>query len=265
LKLIDPSDIANVSSNPNFNNLPELQVTSLPTQFLPYPKGSSIKYYPYTWGELQKFSSSNFSLIDQYKFILSGITTTGFDRDELAYSDFLFIAILRKLSSFSRSKFNITFTCSSCDKTVNQTPNLSEIYFSDIEDVPELPITIELENNDKLEISTLSISSYFKLLSDEDIVDKTTYAYAYSVINKPLEESISIIRDATGDLLQTLEYVDSLLDLSSQSITCKCSHCNFVNKITMRGIQELVQPFRDKPELIRNRIHFGKKSDSKST
>ncbi|QIG71455.1 peptidase domain-containing protein [Rhizobium phage RHph_TM39] len=256
MKVIDNlADLTKAASDKS--HLPIIQVRDLPSKFLPYPKGSTVKYVPFTYGELQKFSSSKLSLRDRFLFVLDGITTEGFDKNDLSYYDFLYVSSLRKISSFSHTKFTSRFRCNSCEESNSQTHELSNIEFSDIQ-VPALPAVIPVGDDIDLHIMPLSVGNYLKIDFDEDEdEDKGLEIFARSVSNLPYSTAKGIIENATGDLLDMLNYVDKMMYLGRQSIETKCSHCGADNHLAMEDINDLIFPFRQSAESVRNVVRFG--------
>lgn len=235
-------------------SLPTIDLPDPPSKMLPYPKGSRIKYLPFTYGEIQKYNSSVMSEIDRIEFTMAGIITEGFPKSDLAYYDYLYLSLLRRVTSFSKSQFILNFTCDSCGERNKQTLELGNIEFSDLE-IPSLPIIIDLEDNQTLQINPLTVSNYIRLKQEGN--EDPIAAYARSVINMSYERAYSVIEKATDELLEVIEEADSLLGFGKQSISCNCKACGAVNNEPLRDILHLVQPFRRSRESIRNRIRFG--------
>ena len=230
-----------------------IAVRDLPSKMLPYPTGSSIKFKPYTYGDLQFFSSSDLTEEDRIKFILDGIITEGFDKSNLAFQDFLFIAVLRKLTAWDDSKFTYNFICDECGESNKTTSKLSEIEFKDLE-LPSLPLIIDVDDKTTLLLNPLTVGATLKLRNVQE--DKYLRAYSECVINMPAKQAFELIKSIKGDLIDVLELADSMLGFGEQSIDCICTHCKTKNTFALAEVQSLLQPFHRERELTQSRIRF---------
>jgi len=235
-------------------HLPEIDITELPSKLLPYGEGAKITYRPYTYGELLQFNQSKLSKSDQFKRVLSGINTS-FPVDDLSYFDFIYIGLLRKISTFGGDKFTLTFGCSECGKSNNTYLGLTDLEFQDIE-IPSLPVILDVDDNTHIEISTLTIKNYLFLLDNDLLTDKTA-VYAASVTNMEFNAAKDLISSLTGDIIQDLESVDAMLYLGIKPIDCTCSSCDAKNSISIDEPGVLVSPFRGSSVATRSRIRFG--------
>jgi hypothetical protein len=241
---------------------PFVTVSDLPSKFLPYPENSKIRYKPYSYGELEQISSTA-DPIEKINLVLEGIETNGFMKRDLDYQDFIFIMVLRKLSSFSSSQFIFRFNCIECDHHNVITQKISNIEFTEIKDVPSLPCVVNIDGTD-VEFYTLSVGSVVEMLS-KGITnhDKSTVTRLAYMANMAVEDAYELISNCTdGETIQTLDVVNSLLNFGGSTTVCKCTSCGKDAKITLRGVAKIAEPFRVSEELIRNRIVFGKERNS---
>lgn len=86
-------------------------VKELPSRFIPYPKNIKVKYRTYTWSEIDYINQSNLDYAEILDFCSKGIMIDGMDVYDLTYMDFMYLCILRKLSSLGSdsSKFKVMF------------------------------------------------------------------------------------------------------------------------------------------------------------
>lgn len=251
-KLVDENTTLAVEISPT---LPEVEVTDVPSQFLPYPEGSKISYKPYTYGELLQFNQSKLSQSEQFKRILSGIKTS-FPIEDLSYFDFVYIGLLRKISTFGGDKFSLSYHCSSCGKPNTVHHSVADIEFKDLE-ITALPIILTTDDGTELEISTLSVSSYLSLLETDMIKDKAS-VYASSILNHEFAKARDIITNLTGEIIQDLDDIDVMLNLGVKPLDLNCTHCKADNQVTVDEPGVLVTPFRGPDQPKRTRIRFGR-------
>lgn len=249
-----------VTSIKEYNNLPEIEVTILPSQFKAYPKGCSIKYNPYTFGEIKNYSESKISVKDRVDFILRGIHTS-FNKYKLTHSDFLWVALLRKLATFGVNKFSIVYKCSSCNKMSTAIINDDEIGFDDLE-IPKLPIIVTLTSGQELHFSPITLEDYFKVESDLNDYIKII---SNQVRNIKIEEAYRVISGLTNpDDFKNMNEVDRLLYHGVKPLICKCKNklkdgiiCGKETHVSVDEEDTLIFPFREDNDSKRNSIRFG--------
>ena len=91
--------VINKSNINLMNRLPRIQVDELPSNFISYPKGSKIFYTPMTLNELDLLNSGSINVEDAMLYLLESIDCDGFDKNDLAYFDVVYIGIKRKLTA----------------------------------------------------------------------------------------------------------------------------------------------------------------------
>lgn len=248
--------------------IPEIRVTSLPSKFLPYPSSCSISYNPYVFGELIEFNESKLSESDVVKFVSKGITTS-FPLMELAYFDYMFISLLRKISSFGGNQFSFNYTCQKCGADGKHTATIDEIDFTEL-NVPKLPLVITVGKTE-LHFMPLTLGDYLNLLESKK-VDKRVSLFAAEVTNISQDEAEKVIYNAIGEDQSLLNYVDEVLYFGVKPMVVKCKAetkekvdndtvkvmiCDFENKVEIGSPEVLSRPFRADRESLRNRIRFG--------
>lgn len=236
------------------NSLPEIavDVTSLPSKGLAYPKNSSIKYIPYTVGDVKKVSQSKLGLKDTFCFLLEGIFTS-FDKLLLTIPDVLFLGLLRKISSFSSSSVIIPFTCSKCKKDNEVTVNFTSLEFQDIS-APALPVIITISNRE-YRFMPLTLKNFFFLL-DKGMEKDDVGILAAQCVNVEFDAMYRAILDFSLEDYYLMQEVDRLLFHAPKPIEVKCV-CGNLSSVELEGGQALVLPFRSDYKSIASRIRFG--------
>lgn len=236
--------------------LPEIEVKVLPSGFKAYQEGASVKYKPYTYGEIVKFNQSKISRIERFNIVLNGIMTN-FDKLELTYADYRYIALLRRISTFGSTKFVSEFSCPTCGGNNKLHLSSENIEFEDIQ-APDLPAIITV-NGKEVHFSPITLRGYTELENDEDghLEDR---AMARQVTNMSYEEALPLIQQATGKDLINIQQVDEYLyhGVKPEIVTCATPACN--QKIRVQVDKEddvYVYPFREDQDSEGNAIRFG--------
>ena len=235
-------------------NLPIRKITRLPSNFLPYPEGVEISYVPYTFDELLTFGQSNMSKADSVEFILRGIHTEGIEKHQLAFFDFIFISLLRKMSSFRDDDIIVEYDCYNCGKKNHLNERMSQLDFKDL-DIPRLPIKVKVEEGIFLHFIPITIKSFLELERMNKMEDKIA-VWATAVTNMERSMSIPIIKNAQGNLLRALLYVDDKLSFGLKPLERNCKECKASNTLGMDEPEAFIYPFRGSDGLIGDVIQF---------
>lgn len=235
------------------NHLPEIEVTEVPSKWLSYPKNSTIKYRPYTFGEIKKFNGSKMSDIDNIDFVLGGIECS-FDKKKLTLPDFLFINLMRKMVTFGNSKFSVSYVCK-CKETNTEQFTSDQIEFEELK-IPELPIVFTSSIGD-LHFSPVTINDYIELIKQ----GKETDEFEIMVMqckNLDQDEARDKLYNLSTEEGSILEQIDQHLYHEIKPFKFKCKKCNSENDVEIEGGQAFVYPFREKHSRpVQTRIHFG--------
>lgn len=236
----------------------------LPSRGLSYPKNFSIEYKKYSFREIEFFNSEIIDYLEKEKidFALSGIKTS-FDPLDLSYYDFIFINILRKLKTWSKNYFNLSFVCPYCnEKNENIKTNLNLIEIKDIsEEIKELPLITKI-NNENLEIGLLTLRDVLNLIEINE-VNNPLYNFAALIKNKKLEDSYNLLNEiSNGDDIDLVNYINSLMDMNKGIIEVKCNKCNKSIEAKVKDLTAIAEPFHESERSLRDRISFGKESDN---
>lgn len=242
----------------------ELTEKSIPSGGICYPKGWTIKYYPYTFGEVKQLNQSKMSLVTKLNYILDGIKTN-FDVLDLTVSDFLYIAMLRNLSTFETRVMNCTFTCNDCYEIQTQSVDFKDIEFEDLNKDLKIPYEAEFSFG-KLAFRPLTIKMLFELfgngLQKDDIATATIQTID---LNKTAEEVLPMFEDVytkisnctfnDGEILQKIS--DSFYHgIKDKEFVCnKCGSKN-VKSIDGGDGDVLISPFRGLSIFDTDRVRF---------
>lgn len=239
-----------------------IEVRALPSNFLAYPKNSRIWYKPYCFSELEDWSAitSDTPQKDKFQLGMKGIKIEGFNPWELALADYNYIMTLRKLSTYDRSKFNLSYNCPHCYEQVHTTQEMDKIEFKQFEVFDHLPVVYKTTAGEELVISTMTIGDVVRFL-DSKLPDSKLTRLAFQIQNKKIGEAIDFLSelDNPTDIRLLLELEEILNFGKSQSISLVCPHCKKPVTISLLGVSALAEPFRDTEESLENRIISSKK------
>ena len=238
--------------------LPIIEVENLPSKWLPYPEGSTIRFRPYKLGEtLQIVQSKGKGEALLSELVLRGVETS-FGKGDLTLCDFMWLALLRKLSSFGDEQFTIEFKCSNEKCGAKNTFNFSieQIEFNDLE-IPKLPITAQMEDGTELVFSPLTVGGFLELSKKENPGDPSAML-AMACKNLEYDVAYRKIYDVTRPLdKMVLRQVDRHLEHGVRDVQRKCESCNKANRIAIDGPRVLIRPFRFEKQSVSDAIRFG--------
>jgi len=235
-------------------NLPIRKVTRLPSNFLPYPEGVAISYVPYTFDELLAFGQSNMSKADSVEYILRGIHTEGIEKHQLSFFDFIYVSLLRKMSSFRDDEIIVEYDCYNCGTKNVLNERMSQLDFKDL-DIPRLPIKVKVEEGVFLHFAPITIKTFLEL-ERFNMMENKVAVYAAAVVNMERSQATPIIKNAQGDLLRALVYVDDKLSFGLKPLIRNCKNCKASNTLGMDEPEAFIYPFRGSDGLIGDVIQF---------
>lgn len=232
--------------------LSQVEVDDVPSRKLPYGKNAVISYRPYTFRELDIFNDSTLSADERIKFILAGMFIDGGEASELTLPDFLYLGLLRKISSLGTAKFTVTLP----DSAASRVLDFSDINFDYLE-VPELPVSVTLSDGGELDFMPLTVGRYLENKGRDR--DNERSRIAMQCVNLDREKAQRMVDDATGRDLLLFTEVDKLLFHGVLPVTLK-----FKDKGNERSAsveiddpRSLVWPFRGDEDSVKNSIRFG--------
>ncbi len=251
-----------VSTSNEKNYLPDIQIADgLPSQFIPYPDNVVIKYNPYTFGELKKISQSTLSIKEEFKFILEGIKVENMDALDLTLPDFMFINLLRNISSLGTQKASVDFLCPQCTTpnttTIEIKGNSQDIEFEDLM-IDELPIIATLSTGE-YHFSPIRLKDYFALIDNKKENDLIAWLAA-QCRNISFDEAYEAFFNANAIDTEILEEVDRLLNHDLKPIPAHCTNCSETVNVELIGGDAVLKPFRaadEHQQFIKSSIRFG--------
>lgn len=272
----------------SFDTTSIIQITDVPSKSVTYGENTRIFAKTYPYREVKLLSDSQLPIDKQYEILLEGITTDGFDKNDLTLYDFFWVNIYRKLSSLGTQEYILPYYCPKCSKEGEHKFKLSDIPFEEI-DVPGLPVRASFNSMELLTFMPLTVKDFINLslkdkiyvkngkgyLTDsngERIRDQVSYLAAMCT-NKEFEEAYTLISEVTDrEDQRILEEVDSLLDHGMGLLEFECNipiksnkeeHPSLAEKCgnkIVRGLlggESLIIPFRGHGKPNQARISFG--------
>lgn len=230
------------------------QVTELPSGFKAYPQNAQILYRPYNYQELDDYNDSMVLLSEGYRFILGGIEVRNMRREDITLGDFLYIALLRKLSSLGTQQFTVSITHGA--ERYSKVYTFEDIEFSELL-APNLPVSAVIAGV-KMVFKPLTIGQFISLCESK-LQDNERALMAAQCINLPFKDARQLIDGAMGDDLFTLHTVDQYLTHSIKPLEISYTHqgraCN--SRVDIDDPLSIVAPFRGQEEPAGNTIRFG--------
>ncbi len=272
-------------------------IEELPSQFKPYPENTRIIVDTYSYREIKLFSDSRIPLDKQYEIMLQGIHCDNMNPLSLTYFDFIYIGVLRRLSSLGVQRFRAPYYCPYCENNGTHYFDLSEVGFESIKS-PELPINVEFNSIGKQSFTPLTVGDYVDLYYNNKLYEKkdkevlktedgTEIIDSIAIISKmcisePFEKAYDLfynLRDFEDRAL--LSEMDELMDHGILPLKFKCNQpiekvpvgthpskvklCNKKLQMGLSGGESLIYPFREHEQTVKHRISFGNERSSKPT
>jgi len=243
---------------PKHQGLPQITVQELPSLFKPYPQGCEIAYVTYNYRDLKTISTSKNSPLENRRIQLEGIYTS-FDKNLLTYMDFLYISLLRKISTLGASTHNVSIPCnkSDCPGSLEASVSIQDLEMRDLE-IEALPISIDI-GKDTLQFSPLTVGA-FNFLEKTGRLEDPIAVLAAQASNMSFEKAFRILGDVKDvETISLLEYIDTAMLHEVKPITLSCSLCKNTRQINIDVNHSLITapPFRPDGESLRTRIRFG--------
>ena len=202
----------------DISTLPLVEVTSLPSEFKGYPKGTKISYAPLTLGELEALNSGTMDLTRGIAMLLNSIKCNTLPSHDLYYWDVMYIGIQRKLLAFGDTRGVLYNQCSSCGNIIEHEFSYTEIEF-DLIKAPNLPIITEIAG-EKLEFSPITMKDFLEINEDEGELG----VYARMIKNKPYDEALSLLRNCYGKDSKKVKFIDKQLQYGLKPFKVKCEN-----------------------------------------
>jgi hypothetical protein len=254
---------AELKKNVSDTLLPEVQIISdMPSGGIGYPEGYVIKYRPYTWGEIKKVSQSKIDSAESLNFVLKGIETS-FPIEDLTFNDFLYVAFLRKVSTFGESKFSAEVKCDECGNIFSVPFTTSHLEFNELK-APELPVVAPLGKHE-MEFYPITIGGFQSLLR-KNLGEDPIAILASSCADMEFDEVYSILENLPPFELEIIKDIDYYLNHGLKPLELKCSDpaCGAPIELRLDSGEQLIKPFRGDSDDVKRRVRFGSKTKDKS-
>jgi len=238
-----------------------VELQELPSKFLPYPKGVSVFYRPYRYEELDSYNDSSLGLAESLRFIMDGVITRGMDKYDLTLSDFMYIALLRKVSSLGTVEFKVGYA-DALGISGSQVLTFDDIVYDELE-IPVLPIRANLAGKEWV-FNPLTVNQYLTLINlgdDKHLCERHLMAAQCA---SPFDESLTLINNLDGADLVTVKRIDEYLGHGIQPVVITFTHKDkeYRKTVSLDDPHALVWPFRGHTENADDPICFGLQADS---
>lgn len=250
-EIIEKKEVDIVKEKNPFIGDRTLELSSLPSNGLFYPKDAKVSWRLFSIGELTKMVKmvQNVDTLKMFiDIMLSGITVTGLnDKYDIVWGDFLYISILRKFPSLARNEsdpYLVEVTCQACNHKQKGEIDLDKIGFEDISDNKNLSFNL---NGKILKFKPLTIRKYVDLetlMSKYDDLDRDLLYLACCIEYGETLDNYKLIFESTDKkFLEFLGEVYPRLSLGLVPYDIVCGNCNFVNYIKLDSDNQYVLAF----------------------
>lgn len=233
-----------------------LESTDLPSKGMLYPKGCEIIYKPYTYGEVTQVSNSKLSVKQNFELILKGIETS-FDKNKLTLSDFLYIGLLRRLSTLGGTEFDCVYVCRHCNENKVGSLKTTELEFEEIT-APEFPISFKTPKG-ILKFKPITVGQYSDLLRDGKESDEIA-KLSLECFDHPNLDVYDYIQNCPSNIGRVFDRIDKLMahGLKSHVFTCSDEKCKKDTRVDLDGREvAILLPFRKSKSVDEGVISFG--------
>ena len=244
-----------------------IEASQMPSKFLPYPEGTRISYRPYTWGEIDAYNESKFSVAASLEKMLDGVETVGVAKRDITVADALWLANLRRLSTFKTNEFTVTVAHEMDGSRHTSRFSLEDMDFKFL-DVPALPIEVDvvcLSGSGKsvlrkqtMRFMPLTVGMYAELESKTKDI-KSRHVMAAQCVDMDYEDALRTINDSTQESMLVLQEVDALLKHEVAPVTVKYEVRGeeYSRTVEIDDPHSLVRPFRRRDVSKKHAIRFG--------
>lgn len=247
MKIIERKDLENQKVEHVDSTSHWIEVTELPSKFLPYPPGSRIQFKPYSFGELEEWASlpEGTPPEDRYRLGLKGIKIEGFEPWDLNISDYNYIMTLRKLSTYDRARYDLTYVCPHCKERVTTTQELNKIEFKDFEEFDHLPVIFKASDGKDLVVNSMTVGDAIRF-KNSDIPDNSLTRLAFQIRNMGTTEAVEYLTEISNiEDIELLKELEDILNFGkSQDVDLQCPKCKKHATISILGVSALAEPFR---------------------
>ncbi len=238
----------------DINLNPYYQVSDLPSKYVPYP-GGKVYYRLLSTREALELSSMT-KESDIFRFVLGGIKTEGFEKEDILFPDFIFVSLLRGASSGSVDSLIVEKVCDFCGERMREEVSISSVYMDDIDDPDQLQRKIPIEGTEWAVV--LSFPTIRRYLDYLDIKEReperdemaSVAVFLTGIHNTDTGDTIGLDVNEAMEVMENLpvgifeeafKYVDKMVP----KVRVTCSNCGRENIVQVRESTEvLIKPFR---------------------
>lgn len=256
------TDTTNEKLTPQASPTTNVDLKKLPSKGITYPEGATISFRTYGYGEIKKISGSNLSEKEAFAIVLSGINTT-FDKNNITFGDFMYLALFRKIATLGTAKFQVPYKSPINNTTMLHMMSVEDLEIEDL-NVPSLPVKLTFNDGKTFNFGPLTVGDVLRLLEKNKLKDATSLMAA-QVRNIAFDEAHEYLHSVTNaDDVFNLGEVERLLAHNIKPIKVQCTEKDkndreVTNTVTIRleGRQALLLPFREEGVPSRSGISFG--------
>ena len=223
-----------------------VDLSTLPSKGLLYPEDATIDIRPYSFGDMKRLNGGHYNELEKLiGFVLSGVMPS-FEAEDLLLIDFMYIALLRKLSSNTGTEYQCEYECNQCGES-----NIYRFKMTDIDtyDLGEgFPKTIPHSSGFDLVFHPATIKNYRYLAKNKQLENEVAFT-AVQVANFSFKEAYEIVDNSYLEDMEKLEEIDRDIAVGVKPNESSCGKCGHKNLIGLERWDRMISPFRsDKSE-----------------
>lgn len=238
------------------------QCKALPSGFGFYPKNTKVYFTPMTTKEVESLNESELSTKLIFENALAGIKTESVAKEDLTFSDFIFISMQRRVYSQTEVRCELRTTCSNCGKVITQDFDFNEFEFKEPNDNRLQCCTL---GDYKVVIGPLTIGGMLDMLNSETgVTVVSTLAHCIRKIYGPdsdvqdiytYELAEKIIENTWGEERDMLNYIDTLQEHGLEPREIICSNCGNTWKEDLGSLDTLIFPVSRIGHDFKDKVH----------
>ena len=213
---------------------------------------------------MEYFEGSTLDTKDIYLKALEGVEVSGMKKEDLTFGDFLYISVLRRISSVGEGTVIIKSNCPSCGDESTYKLEIQKIDFNELK-ATSLPVNFKLANgNGVISFKPMTIGQYLKWLAKDFNESEQSSSYlASQCISMDFDKALEVIKALNNSQdLQNINRLNELLshEMSPLNFECKSqtSSCKaWTISLDEGGVGAIVEPFRTDDGLEDSAFSFG--------
>jgi len=256
------------------------KIKELPSSYKAYPEGTEISVRPLKHGEVVNYSERRDKIIDILEYFDKREVIKGINIWDISVGDWQFLELTIVAASYIAPTFSFTGPeCKDCKKKMEEAkekekekevisvpgfPTIdrkklperfkvnflpSELIFNSVEDKVKIPVTIDLDNGDTVELD------FFRLRHYKEMLEKKLEGRDEEIA---IAAGVNLEDDVTTQDAWVMETAYKSMDHGlADKVTLKCPSCN--KEIEREVDWEILSliPFHGDEKSVGERIHFG--------